>query len=180
MFYFAKTPWWLKKLYKGCTWDIATTSKTIYLTFDDGPHPVATPFVLDELDKYNAKATFFCIGKNVKGEREIYNRVIEAGHGIGNHTFDHLNGWKTTDDVYIRNITKADEFIDSNLFRPHYGKIKRSQIKSIQASSNPLNIVMWNILSGDFDTSISPKQCLDNVIRNAESGSIIVFHDSEK
>jgi peptidoglycan/xylan/chitin deacetylase (PgdA/CDA1 family) len=180
MFYFAKTPNWLKTLYKDCTWDIPSHSKTIYLTFDDGPHPVATPFVLDELSKYNAKATFFCIGKNVGVEKEMFNQIITKGHAVGNHTFDHLNGWKTDDGIYLNNIAKAEEQINSNLFRPPYGRIKRSQIKKIHDSKPVTKIIMWDVLSGDFDKGISREKCLSNVIKNAESGSIVVFHDSEK
>jgi len=180
MFYFVKTPWWLKKLYQGVVWDYKSTHKTLYLTFDDGPHPVITPFVLDELDKYNAKATFFCIGKNVKEQQQTYERIIADGHAVGNHTFNHLNGWKTADDIYINNIDEAKKHIDSAIFRPPYGKIKKSQIKKILQSDRNTRVIMWSVLSGDFDKAVSPKQCFNNVIKNVKDGSIIVFHDSEK
>lgn len=116
MFYFVKTPWLLKKFYPSCIWDIPTQEKIIYLTFDDGPHPVATPFVLDELKKHNAKATFFCIGKNVAEQPDIYKRILNEGHRVGNHTHNHVNGWKTSDSGYISNIEQAEKYIDSNLF----------------------------------------------------------------
>ena len=180
MFYFVKTPGWLKKLYRQYVWNFTPSSKTIYLSFDDGPHPKATPFVLNELNKYKAKATFFCIGKNVAAFQNIYNEIITEGHSIGNHTFNHLNGWETENYVYIDNISKAGIHIHSNLFRPPYGRIKRSQAKLLRSVYPGIKIIMWSVLSGDFDLNISKEKCLSNVIKNAESGSVIVFHDSEK
>jgi peptidoglycan/xylan/chitin deacetylase (PgdA/CDA1 family) len=180
MLYFAKTPRWLKKLYRQCIWGFSANQKTIYLTFDDGPHPIATPFVLDELNRYNAKATFFCIGKNVVEQNVIYKRVLDEGHSVGNHTHNHLNGWETENDSYINNIQEARKHIRSNLFRPPYGKIKKSQIKLLQDSPFQFQIIMWSILSGDFDVKLSPQSCLENVIKNAKMGSVVVFHDSEK
>jgi peptidoglycan/xylan/chitin deacetylase (PgdA/CDA1 family) len=180
MFYSVKTPWWLKLLYQTCIWDIKGREKVIYLTFDDGPHPTITPFVLDELKKYNAKATFFCIGKNVAEHNIVYRRITTEDHTIGNHTHNHLNGWKTKDEVYLQNVTEAAKLINSNLFRPPYGKIKQSQLK--QLSTHPFNMkaIMWSVLSGDFDRKLSPEKCLQHVLKNTTSGSIIVFHDSEK
>jgi peptidoglycan/xylan/chitin deacetylase (PgdA/CDA1 family) len=180
MFYFVKTPWWLKKLYGCCIWGFSTSSKTIYLTFDDGPHPIATPFVLNELSKYKAKATFFCIGKNVIENNGIYQRIIQEGHSTGNHTYNHLNGWQTQNEVYIKDVNKANEHIKSDLFRPPYGRIKKNQIKQLQNSWPDVKIIMWSVLSGDFDIRITPEKCLANVIDNATSGSVIVFHDSKK
>lgn len=153
--------------------------KRIYLSFDDGPHPQATPFVLDTLKQYNAKASFFCIGKNVQTFPEIYKRILLEGHAVGNHTHNHLNGWKTNDAGYFDNIKQAAQYIDSGMFRPPYGRITRFQAKHIQQKLG-LQIIMWSVLSGDFDINISPTKCLQNVKRNAENGSIIVFHDSEK
>lgn len=180
--YFIKTPWWLKKIYSSYVWDINSTEKNIYLTFDDGPHPVATPFVLDELKKYNAKATFFCIGKNVVDYPAIYKRILEEGHRVGNHTQNHLNGWKTTIQDYLADVKEAAVNINSDLFRPPYGRIKRIQANGIRkAMSNPsAKIIMWDILSGDFDNSLSKEKCLKNVINKTKPGSIIVFHDSQK
>ncbi len=182
MKYFVKTPWWLKKVYSSYVWDIDNHEKTIYLTFDDGPHPVATPFVLDELKKYKAKATFFCIGKNVVAYPDIYQRILDEGHRTGNHTQNHLNGWKTNNGIYLNNIEEATNYIDSELFRPPYGKIKASQAKRINSviKKEYPKIIMWSVLSGDFDENISKEKCLKNVTQHTNAGSIVVFHDSEK
>ena len=152
----------------------------MYLTFDDGPNPVATPFVLEQLKKYNASATFFCIGKNVKDHPSLYGQLIEEGHAIGNHTFNHVNGWKVADNVYFKDIIEAKKYIDSSLFRPPYGRITRFQAKHLKQSALQFKVVMWDVVSGDFDTTISPDKCSFNVLRNAGEGSIVVFHDSEK
>ena len=178
--YLVKTPWWLKKIYPGCVWDMPTKEKTLFLTFDDGPHPAATPFVLEQLKKYNAKATFFCIGENVQKYPDIFQQIIEEGHAAGNHTQHHINGWKVNDTEYINDITNAAQHIHSNLFRPPYGKIKRSQIKRLLSDNCNMKIIMWNILSGDWDTNVYPHVCCDRVKDKASEGDIIVFHDSEK
>jgi peptidoglycan-N-acetylglucosamine deacetylase len=182
MNYFIKTPWWLKRIYPSYTWSLDTKTKMIWLTFDDGPHPVATPFVLDELKKNEAKATFFCIGKNVVGFPDIYQRILDEGHGIGNHTQHHLNGWKTKDKLYLEDIAEAAKHIDSSLFRPPYGRITSFQAKHISKAvrKEKARIVMWDVLSADFDESLSPQRCIENVILNTVKGSIVVFHDSEK
>jgi len=180
MFYTAKTPVWVKKLFKACIWDMPGTEKNIYLTFDDGPHPQITSFVLDELAKYGAKATFFCIGKNVVEYPDTYSRILREGHAVGNHTFDHLNGWKTRNEIYQANIFKAGMHIASNLFRPPYGRITPGQVKILKQKQRPYLVVMWSVLSGDFDVNIRGEQCYKNVIQNAANGSIVVFHDSEK
>ena len=183
--YLVKTPFIIKKIFSSFVWDIPTEEKIIYLSFDDGPHETATPFVLDQLKKYNAKATFFCIGKNVVLYPDIYQRIIEEDHAVGNHTYHHLNGWKTNDKIYLNDIKEASAIIQSNLFRPPYGRIKRSQwsIVNSQSFSNyqsPFNIIMWDVLSGDFDTKLSPEKCLQHVLDYTKQGSIIVFHDSTK
>jgi peptidoglycan/xylan/chitin deacetylase (PgdA/CDA1 family) len=180
MFYFVKTPWWLKLLYKNCIWQVKDTKKAIFLTFDDGPHPAITPFVLDELKKYNAKGTFFCIGKNVLLHPDIYKRITTEGHTVGNHTHNHLNGWKTDNDIYLENIAEAKKHIDSELFRPPYGRITKYQLQQLTTKRFQLHTIMWSVLSGDFDKKITSERCLRNVIKNAKNGSIIVFHDSEK
>lgn len=180
MFYLTKTPGWVQLLYRGSTWVIKTTEKVLFLTFDDGPHPSITPFVLDELKKYNAKATFFCIGKNVEANPALYQRIVDDGHATGNHTQNHLNGWKTSDSQYLNDIEEASHHIHSNLFRPPYGKITSFQLKQLASPRFQLKPVMWTILSGDFDKTVSPEKCLENVVLNSEPGSIIVFHDSEK
>ncbi|RVT98204.1 polysaccharide deacetylase family protein [Mucilaginibacter limnophilus] len=178
--YLVKTPWWLKMLYPTLTWDVPATNKRIYLTFDDGPIPIVTPFVLNILKQYHAKATFFCIGNNVENHQDIFNEVKNAGHAIGNHTYNHLRGWNTDDDIYTENYFKTDKLLDTPLFRPPYGRIKRSQIKQLKAARPDINIIMWSVLSGDFDMTLKPELCLKNVMKYTKPGSIVVFHDSKK
>lgn len=180
MFYLVRIPWIIKKLYPECIWDIKDAGKNIYLTFDDGPHPIVTRYVLDQLRQYNARATFFCIGKNVAEHFDVYKQIIEEGHSVGNHTYDHLNGWKTSTEKYLKNITKAKKIIDSDLFRPPYGRITKFQLKNITGAHYKLKPVMWSVLSGDFDKMISSEECYLAVVRNAGAGSIVVFHDSDK
>ena len=175
--YLVKTPWLLRQLYSSLIWHLPNEENKIYLTFDDGPHPTITPFVLDVLKKYNAKATFFCIGKNVTSHPEIYLRIIEEGHRVGNHTYSHLNGWKAKDREYFADILEAEQVIETDLFRPPYGRISRVQAKEILPK---FKIIMWDILSGDFDIKLSPQKCLEYVTKKTKPGSIIVFHDSEK
>jgi len=179
--FFVTTPWWLRMLFRGCIWDIKTKEKVIYISFDDGPHPTITPFVLNELNKYNAKATFFCIGDNVIKFPGIYSQVINEGHAIGNHTMHHINGWKTADEQYINDIEEAAKYIDSDLFRPPYGRIKRRQIKQLATTVNPkLKTVMWSVLAGDWIATLHPEKCFEQVRKNIYPGCIVVFHDSEK
>jgi len=181
--YLVRTPWWLRAIYPSFTWKIKDAGKVLYLTFDDGPHETATPFALDQLKQFNAKATFFCIGKNVASHPDLFQRIIAEGHAVGNHTQEHLNGWKTANDLYADNIAKAGTYIHSNLFRPPYGRIKKAQaalLRKDQRLQQPFQVIMWDVLSGDFDTAITPQQCLDNVLSNTNNGSIIVFHDSTK
>jgi peptidoglycan/xylan/chitin deacetylase (PgdA/CDA1 family) len=185
MFYLVKTPTLLKRLYPSCTWNFSRDERTIYLTFDDGPHHEATPFVLDTLKDFNAKATFFCIGKNVAAHPDIYKRIVIEGHTVGNHTFNHVNGSKTPDKEYISDIAEARKYIDSNLFRPPYGRISKFQVRLLTAAENikqsmTFRVIMWDVLSADFDVSLSADKCSRNVINNARAGSIVVFHDSEK
>jgi len=176
--YLVKTPWWLRKLYSpDITWKIPAEKKEVFLTFDDGPHPTITPFVLQCLRQYNAKATFFCIGKNVKQFPDVYQQILDEGHSVGNHTYNHLNGWKTGDLIYLKNVILAQQSINSNLFRPPYGRISRSQAREL---SPVFKIIMWDVLSGDFDVTLSPQKCFNNVATNTTPGSIVVFHDSEK
>jgi peptidoglycan/xylan/chitin deacetylase (PgdA/CDA1 family) len=185
MFYLAKTPGLLKSMYPSCIWNFPRHEKVMYFTFDDGPHPVATPFVLDTLKEYNAKGTFFCIGKNVAAHPDIYKRILNEGHATGNHTFNHLNGWKTSDEEYIKDIGEAKKYIDSKLFRPPYGRITKFQIRLLTASENVkqktvFKIIMWDVLSGDFHITSTPEKCMRNVTAHSKEGSIVVFHDSEK
>ena len=179
--YFIKTPFWLRLIYRSCIWRKSTEDRVLYLSFDDGPHPEATLFVLEQLAIFNAQASFFCIGKNVQLYPEIYAAIITAGHTVGNHTQNHMNGWENKTDHYIADIQKASKLIHSNLFRPPYGRISFAQIKALRLHpSLPQQIVMWDVLSGDFDKTITGEQCAQNVIQHAGPGSIIVFHDSAK
>ncbi len=178
--YLINSPFWLQWLYPSLTWHKSREEKCVYLTFDDGPIPVVTPFVLNTLKKYDAKATFFCIGDNVAKYPDIFQQIPAGGHSIGNHTYNHLKGWKTNTRLYIDNTQKCDELLHSNLFRPPYGKIKRSQILSLKAKFPGLDIIMWDVLSGDFDPGITAEKCLNNVIKYTRNGSVIVFHDSIK
>ncbi len=178
--YFITTPWWLRKFFPGCVWDIKTKEKIIYLTFDDGPHPGITPFVLCELKKYNAKATFFCIGDNVKKFPKVYQQVIDEGHAIGNHTMHHINGWRNTDDDYLKDIATAGNLISSNLFRPPYGRIKNSQLRKLKTENPPLKTIMWSVLAGDWVATLSPEKCFRQIKNKIFPGCIVVFHDSEK
>lgn len=198
--YLIKSPLLLKWYYPSLLWNKSRTEKVIYLTFDDGPIPNVTDFVLKTLKVFNAKATFFCIGDNIVKHPEVFERVKNDGHAIGNHTFNHLKGWKTDNETYLQNTLKCQELTQTNLFRPPYGRIRKSQIKSLKSVvqspksifqnqqsdlglntiDSGLNIVMWDVLSGDFDTKLSPEKCYQNVIKHTENGSIIVFHDSLK
>ncbi len=180
--YWVKTPQWLKKFFpKEMIWDMPVGKEpAVYLTFDDGPHPIVTPIVLELLAKHDAKATFFCVGNNVTQHPDIYDSVLEAGHTTGNHTYDHVNGWKTGNNDYLKNIERAGRQIRSRLFRPPYGRIKFSQVRKLRKNNPFRKIYMWDILSADFDKNISPQQCLENVLNHIQPGSIIVFHDSEK
>lgn len=188
-FYPVKTPKIVQNIFRSYIWNIPTKKKEIYLTFDDGPIPEITPWVLKTLSDYNAKATFFCIGENVKNHPNIFQNIIDQGHTIGNHTYHHLNGWKTSTQKYVNSIDKAEinlrspafglqSTTTSKLFRPPYGRIKPSQTKKITEIG--YKIIMWDVLSGDFDQKLIKEDCYQNVIKNSKNGSIIVFHDSEK
>ena len=180
--YFIRTPWLVQKLFPRYTWRMPADRKEVYLTFDDGPHPVITPWVLEQLKFYHAKATFFCIGNNVERYPEIYRQILDEGHAVGNHTYRHLRGWATEDAVYLQDVEKAAALIRSPLFRPPYGRIRAGQAKKIpEILKNPAaKIIMWDVLSADFDPGCSPAECLGHVTRNVRAGSIVVFHDSEK
>lgn len=178
--FLVKTPWWLKKLYPGCLWDMPAKEKKLYLSFDDGPHPTITPYVMEELKKYNAKATFFCIGENVMKFPEQYRLYKEQGHAVGNHTQHHINGWKSDDIVYLNDIKEAGEHIDSSLFRPPYGRMKKSQVRKMLTGDKKLRIVMWNILAGDWVPELSPEKCYRRIKRKISDGDIIVLHESDK
>ena len=168
-------------------WDVPNNEKKVYLTFDDGPTPEITDWTLLQLEKFEAKATFFCIGDNINKFPEIFNSVLSKGHSVGNHTYNHLKGWEISTKEYVENVLLCQEAISkhskiSNLkpaiFRPPYGRIKRTQAKELDKLG--YKIIMWDILSADFDAEVTPEQCLHNVFKNVTSGSIIAFHDSKK
>jgi len=173
----AKAPYLLKLVFPQLIWEVKTGRKEIFLSFDDGPHPEITARVLDILDNYQAKATFFCVGHNVKKFPETYREILSRGHKTANHSFNHLNGWKTPSQIYYNNIEKCASLVDSKLFRPPYGRISLKQIAHLKKK---YSIVMWSVLSMDYSKKISPEQCLTNSITYTKPGSIVVFHDSKK
>lgn len=179
-----KTHWTIKRLFSNYVWDVPNIENKVYLTFDDGPTPEITQWTLNQLKNYNAKATFFCIGDNIRKYPEVFKTILKDEHSIGNHTFNHLNGWKTNTQDYIENAKLFEKEYgklsteNCQLFRPPYGKIKPSQSKILRKMG--YKIIMWDVLSVDFDVTITPEQCLENVLQNVHSGSIIVFHDSVK
>ena len=175
--YFHKTPRLIRAIAQEFTWRIPGEDKIIYLTFDDGPTPVITEKTLEILAQFDAKATFFCIGKNVVNHPEVFEKIQSYGHHIGNHTFQHLDGWKTGYSQYIRNTILAKSLIPSTLFRPPYGHITRTQTKAIKSH---FQLIMWDVLSGDFDAKMSVEKCIEKVITAVRPGSIVVFHDSMK
>lgn len=176
--YLIKTPYLIKKLTgKSVIWDFPKGDNRLFLTFDDGPIPELTPQILKILDEFDVKASFFCVGENVFKYPDLFNEIIKRGHTIGNHTFNHLNGWKTNNDEYLTNINKANVLIHSELFRPPYGKVRISQLNEIKKQ---YFTILWSVLSGDFDINLSKEECLQNVKENTTDGAIIVFHDNIK
>ncbi|MEM9849778.1 MAG: polysaccharide deacetylase family protein [Bacteroidota bacterium] len=176
--YLVKTPSLIQRLLPSYLWRIPTQEKVLYLTFDDGPIPEITPWVLKLLKAYDAKATFFCVGDNVRKHPDIFRQLQLAGHAVGNHTFHHLDGWKTRTQVYLANVATCTSQLGSSvLFRPPYGHLKPTQAKAIKKNHR---IVLWDVLSGDFDVHLTPEKCLANVLAATKKGSIIVFHDSLK
>lgn len=176
--YIKTAPWLLRQILPAnLIWQIPACDKTLYLTFDDGPVAGVTDKTLAILDRFKAKATFFCVGDNVRKYPETYQAIIAAGHALGNHTFHHLNGWKTLDDAYFSDVKKCAELVDSKLFRPPYGRFTRRQAKTL---SKDYKIIMWSVLSGDFDPLVTPESCFEKVKKLTCSGSIIVMHDQEK
>jgi len=175
--YRLKSPFWLPWLYPGLEWKVKTDERNIYLTFDDGPHPLITPWVLDRLEEYNFKATFFCIGENIKKYPGIFKEIKAKGHSIGNHTHNHLIGWKTSPDIYVENVEKCQNLTHTKLFRPPHGRITATQISRLKRK---FRIIMWSMVSGDFDAGLDSEYSLSLLKNCLSKGQIIVFHDSEK
>ncbi len=176
--YFLQTPFWLPLLYPSMIWKNNSANKNIVLTFDDGPHPIITKEVLQILNEYKVKAHFFCVGNNVVKYPEMFQEILANGHQVGNHTFHHVNGWKTETQKYVADFMETEQVFSSQFFRPPYGKISFQQINQLKSKTK---MVMWSRLSGDFDKNISKEKCLENCIRKPlRSNEIIVFHDSEK
>ncbi|RRB07146.1 polysaccharide deacetylase family protein [Larkinella rosea] len=174
-----KTNFLLRTLFPRYQWRVRTPEKVIYLTFDDGPIPEVTEFVLETLHQFDAKATFFCIGDNVRKNPGIFGMVQKNGHSIGNHTFNHLNGWKTDDEPYLANFHRCQDQlgVPTRLFRPPYGRLKSSQGTEVLKTHD---VVMWDVLTGDFSLSLQPEVILQKTLKYTESGSIVLFHDSIK
>lgn len=174
----SKPPTLLRSLTrKNLTWEITGKPDQIFLTFDDGPIPEVTPDVLQILEQFNAKATFFCVGDNVAKHPDIYQQVLDSGHATGNHTYHHLIGWKTSVEDYVKDINKCKTLVDSSLLRPPHGRIRPSAIKYLR---NDYRIIMWSVLTGDYDKALTPEKVLKNAIDHTTAGSIVVFHDSLK
>lgn len=172
-----RTPSIVKPLARDFVWDLPNRRGEVFLTFDDGPVPEVTAEVLDILNEFGAKATFFCVGENVQRHPEIYRAILENGHRTGNHTFSHENGWKTPRYTYIRSVAQCAQTVKSDLFRPPYGKISRQQVESLKRR---FHLVMWDVLAGDWDASRSAEDCFADLIRHTREGSVIVLHDSLK
>lgn len=175
--YLVQPPYLLRRVYPAATWRAATTVPKIYLSFDDGPIPGVTERVLDLLQKENVKAVFFCVGENVQKYPQIFERILAEGHQVGNHTYNHLNGWNTDSISYFRNVAKCAELVNSTLFRPPYGRMKNSQYKALVKR---FQIIMWDVMTVDYDAKVSKEQCLKNACSNLRNGSVVLFHDSLK
>ena len=173
----ARIPRLLSKTFRSLTWELPADEKHVYLTFDDGPTPEVTDWVLGQLDAFDARATFFCLGKNVEANPELYNRILHKGHAVGNHSFSHIKGFGTSLKHYITDVRQASELIKSDLFRPPYGRIRPAQVRALKEE---YKIIMWSVLSVDYNHSLKEEQVIRNVLDNVRPGSIIVFHDSVK
>lgn len=172
------SPFLLKAYYPSYLWRVPTSEKRLFITFDDGPIPDVTEFVLETLRDYRAKGTFFCIGDNIRKHPTVLKKIADQGHALGNHTYNHLNGWKTDDATYLANVKQCAELLpETPLFRPPYGRIKRAQARELLKSRK---VVMWDVLSGDFSQDLSPETCLRKTIQYTRPGSILLFHDSLK
>ena len=175
--YFIKTPNIVKTLFKGAIWTISNGDNKVFLTFDDGPTKEITQKTLAVLKEKNVKATFFCLGKQVEENPAIYKQILDEKHAVGNHSFSHLKGWNTENKKYLEDVRKGEKIIHSNLFRPPYGKIKRSQLKELNSETK---VILWDVLPGDFSPKNTVTTIVSNTINNVEAGSIIVLHDNDK
>jgi peptidoglycan/xylan/chitin deacetylase (PgdA/CDA1 family) len=173
----SRPPLLLRQLYPGALWRMNSAEKKIYLTFDDGPVPGVTPDVLHILHAHNIKATFFCVGKNVEKHPEVFRQIVDSGHRVGNHTDEHADGWKHTKTDYLRQVNACAGRFGSELFRPPYGRMRRSQFSAIKRK---FKVVMWDVLTFDFKKSLTAEDVLEVALKNSRNGSIVVFHDSEK
>jgi peptidoglycan-N-acetylglucosamine deacetylase len=173
----AKIPPFLSRIFRSLTWEMSAVDKTVYLTFDDGPTPEVTDWVLEQLEKHHAGATFFCLGCNVKRNPEIYSKILTGGHAVGNHSFSHKKGFRSSVSSYVADVDRAAELIGSRLFRPPYGRIRPAQVRRLRER---YKIIMWSVLSVDYDRRVPGPQVVKNVLENVRPGSIIVFHDSVK
>ncbi len=172
-----QTPAFIHRLFPELLWNVPVTSDVIYLTFDDGPHPEITPKVLNILSQFEAKACFFCVGNNVEKYPKTFHQVKDAGHLIGNHTHHHINGWRTPDEVYFKDVERCQKLVQARYFRPPYGKILPSQMRYLKKY---YQLVMWSVITYDYDSSVSPEESLKIAISKTQQGSIVVFHDSLK
>ncbi len=178
MLWYLSIPKWIQKCFPSLVWQAPSTKEAVvYLTFDDGPHPEITPWVLNELKQRGLKASFFCVGDNVRKFPETYQQILNEGHITGNHTMHHMKGWSNSTETYTQNTTEAAQYIKSKLFRPPYGRISRAQIKALLPE---YTIVMWSLLSGDFNPQLNIPKALNQIKRKTQNGSIVVFHDSIK
>lgn len=175
--YFVKSPKIFDFIYPDLIWRIHTKEKKLYLTFDDGPDKNVTPELLKILNQFNAKATFFCVGKKVEKSSVLLNKIIKEGHSIGNHSYHHLKGKKVATNVFLDDVNLCSTLIPTNLFRPPFGSIKQSQIKLLK---DQFKIFMWTVMPGDFDKNISKEKCLNRAIKHTKKGTIIVFHDNNE
>jgi len=175
--YFIKTPKIAQSILKKAVWNIPNNERGIFLTFDDGPNPSITNQTLDILKEYKIKATFFCLGSQVEKHPEIFKRITDEDHAVGNHSYSHLKGWTTNNQQYLEDVRKGEAIIKSNLFRPPYGKIKRCQVNSLSPETK---IILWDVLPGDFSPKNNVEKIVSNILNSVESGSIIVLHDNNE